>query len=184
MSLRLRPAGKVALRELVLYGLLGAILVAAQLALAVLANVELVSLLIIVYTLALGKRALFPVYVFVLLEGLIFGFGLWFINYLYVWALLVGAVLLLRPHMQGRLGWTILSASYGLLFGALCAIPYFFIGGPSMAFAYWLSGIPYDLAHCAGNCFFALVLVAPLERVMLRCAAGLGKNMPEAANRN
>ena len=69
-------------REIVTMGILSAILLAAQVSLGFLPNIELVTLLLIVYTLVLKKKVFFVIYVFVLLEGMIYGFGLWWINYL------------------------------------------------------------------------------------------------------
>ena len=34
-----------------------------------------------------------------------------------------------------------------------------------MAFSYWISGIPFDLMHCAGNFAIALVLFKPLRKL-------------------
>ena len=62
-------------RDLVIQALLGAILFAVQVALSPLPNIELVSILCLVYTLTFGVRALGAIYVFVLLEGLLYGFG-------------------------------------------------------------------------------------------------------------
>ena len=42
------------------------------------------------------------------------------------------------------------------------------MGGPSFALSWWISGIPFDLAHCAGNFALALVLFAPLRRLFSR----------------
>lgn len=154
-----------------LFGLLGAILIIVQVGLAVLPNIELVSLFIIIYTLVLGRKAFFPVYIFVLVEGLIYGFGIWWINYLYIWAILVVAALLLRRYEQ-PLFWAIISGIYGLLFGALSAIPYLFIGGIGTAVTYWVNGIVFDLLHCAGNAVVAALLFRPgyklLKRLYLR----------------
>lgn len=90
-------------RDLVLYGLLGAVLLVSKLALAFLPNIEPVSLLVMVYASVLGWRALCPVYVYVLLEYLIWGFGLWSACYLYVWALLALLAILLR-RMESPVG--------------------------------------------------------------------------------
>lgn len=165
---------RIPLRELILYALLGVLLFMAQVALSLVPNIELVTLLIIAYTMVLGARALYPIYIFVLAEGLLYGFGLWFINYLYVWTLLAAVVLLLRRRIENRFLWAIVSGLYGLFFGALCAIPYFFMGGASTALAYWVSGIPFDLLHAAGNVITALLLLAPCCRVLRYCAAHAG----------
>ena len=71
------------IRQLVTLGLLSAILLVGQLALAPLPNIELVSTLLIIYTQAFKKQVFFIIYVFALLEGLLFGFGIWWVSYLY-----------------------------------------------------------------------------------------------------
>lgn len=154
-------------RSLAVLSLLGAMLIVVQVALAIVPNVELVSLLIIIYTSILGARSLYPVYLFVLAEGLIYGFGLWFINYLYVWAILFGVAYVCRKH-ESVLMIALISGGFGLLFGALCAIPYLFMGGPASALAYWVSGIPFDILHSIGNAAVALLLYKPLHSVLSR----------------
>ena len=137
---------RLSIYDLVLQALLGAILLAVQVALAPLPNIELVSLLCLVYTLVYGKRALLSIYTFVLLEGLVYGFGLWWVMYLYVWAILWGIVMLLRRNRSVIL-WCLVLGLYGLFFGALCAIPYLFA-------AEWAPRCPvdqrhpFDIAHC------------------------------------
>lgn len=65
-------------------GFLTAVVFAAQVVMGFLPNIELVTLLFILYTLVLGKKVFLIIYVFVFLEGFFYGFGLWWINYLYV----------------------------------------------------------------------------------------------------
>lgn len=64
-------------KELVRDAFLAAILLVLQVSLSWLPNVELVSLLLILYTLVFRRHVWFILYVFVILEGLIYGFGLW-----------------------------------------------------------------------------------------------------------
>lgn len=161
---------RLGLRDMCVLSLLGALMVGAQVAMSPLPNIEPVTLLLICCTVVYGARAFYPCYIFVLLEGLIYGFGIWFANYLYVWALLVALVLPLRKNTS-RLFWAAVSGVYGLCFGALCAIPYFFVGGWEMGFSYWVSGIPYDLLHAAGNAVLAAALVKPLTGVLKKLAA-------------
>ncbi len=156
-----------AAREVALFGVLGGLTFAAKVAMMSLPNIEPVSLLVMFFAVTFGKKALFPVYVYVLLEYALFGFGLWSAAYLYVWALLALAAWLLR-NMRSALGWAVLSGAFGLLFGALCSPVYLLAGGPAFALSWWLSGIPFDLAHCAGNFALALVLFVPLRRLLAR----------------
>ena len=134
-------------RELVLLALLGALLWVSKMALAMLPNIEPVSLLLIVYTVVLGWKALIPLYVYVVMELLIWGIGFWSICYTYVWLVLVVLAMFFR-RMDSPLGWAVLSGAFGL--------------------SWWVSGIPFDLLHCAGNFAAALVLYRPCTRVLTR----------------
>ena len=158
--------------ELVLYALLAALMFALQVAMAQLPNIEPVSLLLMVFTRVFGLKALLISYVFVLLEVLLYGLSTWTINYLYIWAVLCVLVYALRAIRQ-QIVWAAVLGAYGLLFGLLCALPYLFIGGPGLAVSYFVSGIPFDLLHCAGNFVLALLLGEPLVKLTQRAAAGM-----------
>lgn len=159
---RLRTAS----RRVVVCALLAAVTVVLQMAMAPLPNIEPVSLLVLVFTLVLGRDVFYVVYTFVLLEGLVFGFHLWWVSYLYVWPLWAGAVLLLgRGGEKPALFWAVAGGAFGLSFGALCALPYL-AGGLWAALSYWTAGIPFDLLHCAGNFFLVLALEQPLYRLL------------------
>ncbi len=151
---------KIRTHELILMGMLTGILFMGQVILAFLPNIEIVTLLILLYTLIFGRKVFLIVYTFVLLEGIFYGFGLWWINYLYVWSVLVVIALIFRTQ-RSSLFWSIVVGFFGLFFGALCAIPYFFISGPAAAFSYWIAGIPYDIIHCIGNAGLCLILFNP-----------------------
>ncbi len=144
-----------------------ALMVAFQVAMAPLTNIEVVTLLIILATVRLGWKSMLSVAVFVVLEGLIYGFHIWWINYCYVWPLLVVMVMALRRWSHPLL-WTVVGGLYGLFFGTLCSLPYFLTGGWGAGFGYIISGIPYDLAHMIGNVVLIFLLYRPLEKVLLR----------------
>lgn len=160
-------AGKLRLREMILLALIGAMMLATQVALAALPNIHLVAVLIILAALLFGWKALFSVYIFVLLEGLIYGFSMWFVNYLYVWTVLAAIAVLFRKN-RSRWFWAAVAGVFGLLFGALCAIPYFFVGGWAAAFSYWVAGIPFDLIHCVSNAVLTFALLMPLYHLCER----------------
>ena len=75
--------------------------------------------------------------------------------------------------MTHPLGWALLSGVFGLFFGLLCAPLYGFTGGWAFAVSWWISGIPYDLAHCAGNFLLALALFGPLRKLLNRLYQGI-----------
>ncbi|MDR1765117.1 MAG: hypothetical protein LBR77_03315 [Lachnospiraceae bacterium] len=150
--------------------LLGAVLYVAQVALAFLPNVELVSLLLICYTMVFGKDAFLCAAVFVLCELLQWGFGVWWLSYLYVWPLLVLAALLLRGALgEEFLVWAVVSGVFGLCFGALFAVAYLPVG-PAYAVTYWVSGLPFDVWHAVCNFTLMLVLGKPVYRLLVRLA--------------
>ena len=103
--------------------LLGAVLFVAKMAMAWLPNIEPVSLLVMVYTVVFGRRALYPIYIYVALECMVWGFNYWTVSYLYVWAVLALLAWLLRG-MESGVGWAVLSGAFGLCFGALNALVY------------------------------------------------------------
>ena len=160
-------------RRVVLCAMLAAIMTALQAAMSALPNIEPVSLLILVYTLVFGRDVFYIIYTFVLLEGLLYGFHLWWMTYLYIWTLWALAVLLIgRGKNHAPLLWAAASGAFGLSFGALDALPYL-VGGPMAAFSRWLAGIPFDLLHCGGNFVLALTLKEPLYRLLVRLRDGL-----------
>lgn len=162
---------KLPIREVVLFGVLGALTFALQVVMSGLPNIEPVSLLVMLFAVTFGWKALYPVYVFVVMEILFYGISLWNVYYLYVWTVLAAAAICLR-RMEGPLEWALLSAVFGLLFGALCGIVDVFIGGFAYAAAKWVSGILFDVAHCVGNFVIALALFRPLRGLMARLYAG------------
>lgn len=143
--------------------LLGTLMFGAKIAMAGLPNIEPVSLLVLVYTAVFGRKALYPIYTYVLLELLMFGIGLWNLNYLYIWLLLYLLCRVFRA-MASSWGWAILSGAFGLGFGLLCTPVYCLTGGWAFGLSWWVSGIPFDVLHCAGNFCLALVLYRPLTR--------------------
>ncbi len=158
---------KLSVRELVLYGILGAVTFAGKYVMSGLPNIEPVSLMIMVMAVTFGIKCLYPVYVYVVLEMLFYGINIWSVNYLYIWAILAFLAMAFRK-MESSLGWAILSGAYGLAFGALCAPVDVFIGGFGYALSKWASGIPFDIAHCLGNFFIALVLFGPMRRLFAK----------------
>lgn len=162
-------------RDIALIGLMAAVIEVCKTALAFLPNIELTTFWVILFTLYFGRKIYFVIPVFVLIEGVLYGFGLWWVMYLYAWPLLAVVARRLR-RMRSALSWSILSGIFGLLFGLLCAIPYVFIGasgrnlinGLRTAFAWWVAGIPWDIAHGIGNFVLMLVLYYPVTGVMKR----------------
>lgn len=155
------------LAQLLVLVMLGVILFISKWILQLLPNIELVSLLLMVYTYKFGIKALIPTYIFVALEILIYGINIWNVMYLYVWAVLVFVCLPLRKIRKGWL-FAIIGGLFGLCFGALCSIPYFFTLGAEFALSWVVSGFWFDLIHAGGNFLTALLLYMPLTKALDR----------------
>ncbi len=168
MSSPSQRAGKLSVYDLCVLSLLGALIFATKLALASLPNVNLNSVLILLTVAFFGWKSLYAVYLYVMLEGLIFGFNIWWFGYLYVWDVLVVAAMIMRRNTSVFI-WAVVAAVFGFIFGPLMYLEYFAINkGWEMFFAMWVAGIPYDLTHGISNFFMTLILYKPLYRVMAR----------------
>ena len=160
----------LSLRQIALFGVLGALTFGAKVAMSALPNIEPVSLMVMLFAVVFGWKALYPVYLYVLMEVMLYGINLWNINYLYVWTLLAVAAILLR-RLHNPIWWALLSGVFGMAFGLLCSPVYIAIGGVDYALRWWLAGIPFDIPHAIGNFVIALVLFAPLRRLLERLYA-------------
>ena len=159
-------------KDIVLLPILATLAFAAKLILAPIANVELVSLLLCVYTVALGlKRGLFIALIFTTItvfESAYYGAGEWIIMYFINWpalAILTHLFLRKRPTEWPA---AIMLGLYGLLFDATGIIIHFFFYGPAGALAYLISGIPFSAIHGAANYILGLVLFKPLLSAMTK----------------
>ena len=163
-------------------GLMIAVIEVCKLVMQSLPNIEMTSFLVILFTLHYGRLSLYAIPAFILIEGLIYGFGLWWLMYLYAWPLLA-LVVRTFSRVDSAFFWAMVSGVFGLLFGLLCAIPYFIIGfagggfsqGMMQMFAWWDAGIPFDLIHGASNFAIMLALYRPLSDLLRR--------MPQIAGR-
>ena len=151
-------------KDIVLIGIMLAVIEVVKFSLSFIAGVEMVSLLFIVYTLFFREKMVYFLPTFCLVEGVLFGFGLWWFMYIYVWAILVIAVYLFR-NKKSVWFFSILSGIFGALFGLLCSPVYIFTGGINFAISWWIAGIPTDILHGISNFIICLVLFKPLNRI-------------------
>lgn len=158
---------KLTLQDVVIIGVMIAALEVGKLVLSGVPNVEVVSLLIILFTLFFGLKVYYAIFVFIAIEGLLYGFGYWWFSYLYVWPLLALLTYLFR-RCKSVWFYSAFSGVFGLLFGALCSIVMIFLSGPKAAFGWWVAGIPWDMVHGISNFILMMILYIPLRRVFER----------------
>jgi len=166
------------LRETVLFALFGGILFGCKFFLEGIPNVHPLALFIVALTLVYRSKALYPLYVFVLLDGVREGFAAWWIPYLYVFLPLWAAGMLmprgqsLTSGLPRRFAMPILMLAcglQGLAFGTMMA--------PVMAWsmhldlkgmlAWIVAGLPFDAMHAVNNIAFG-ALILPLSDLLRR----------------
>ena len=161
---------KLTIREIAIFGMLGAVMYASKLIMELLPNIHLLGVFIVAFTIVYRKKALYPIYTYVILNGIFNGFATWWIPYLYIWAVLWGAVMLLPEKIPGKIQPVIymtVCAAHGFLFGILYA--------PAQAILYglkfkgmvtWIiAGLPFDCIHGISN-FFCGMLIMPIIKVL------------------
>jgi len=156
----------ISLKKLVLVALLAASALVIQITLAVLPNIELVSLWFLIIALSLSfKESLLVVFVFSLLEALVWGFGDWVLGYLWIWTVWMVLVRLMKPvNKQSSQLWALLGAAFGLIFGLLFSLQHALLYGVNMGFVYWIRGVPFDIIHAFGNYVLILLFFNPLNQ--------------------
>lgn len=164
---------KIKAIDIAMIGMMIAVLEVLKIALMHIPNVEVVTFLIIIFTIYFGRKMFYVIPAFVLIEGIIFGFGIWWVMYIYIWPLIAITAWIFRKN-ESPFFWAIVSGLYGLLYGFFCSIPYFVIGavdggmagGISSAITWWIAGIPYDLIHGVSNFIIMIIFFRPMKMVM------------------
>jgi len=161
-----------AILEMVVFAMLGALLFASKIAFEALPNIHPVTMLIMVTAVVYRWKALIPVAVFVVLSGVTYGFAVWWLPYLYIWAVYALLTLLIPRTIPNKIAafvYPVVCGLFGLMYGVLYA--------PSQALLYgygfsttvkWIvSGLPFDALHALGNLGLGL-LILPLSLVLKR----------------
>lgn len=161
------------IRALVIYAMWGALMFGSTFFLKGLPNIHLLALFIIVTTRVYRRYALIPIYIYVFLEGLLQGFSLWWIPYLYVWTVLWALVMLIPRELPDRWAAVVYCALgflHGLAFGVMWAPAQalFFGLSPEGTVAWIVSGLPFDAVHGVNNavvCTLCVPLIRLVERL-------------------
>lgn len=153
-------------QDLVLISILSASVTAGKLALSFIPNVEVVTLLFMVYTMVLGvKRTLMISVIFATTEIFLYGFSTWVMGYYIVWPILILSTGLVKGKIKSEYGFAIISGIFGIAFGFFFAVFESLFYGIAYGMAYWVRGIPLDILHGASNYVIAITLFNPLVKV-------------------
>ena len=157
---------------MVLFAMLGTVMFCSKIIMEVLPNIHLLGMLTMTYTVVFRKKALIPIYIYVMMNGLYSGFNTWWIPYLYVWTVLWGLTMLLPQNMPKRIKCVVYPAVccfHGLIFGIIYAPAQAIMFGLNFksAVAWVIAGLPWDLLHGIGN-LFAGLLILPLSNLLFK----------------
>lgn len=159
-------------REIVIFAMLGSVMYASKLIMEFAPNIHLIGVFTIAFTVVYRKKALYPIYIYVLITGILNGFAAWWIPYLYVWAVLWGAVMLLPVDMPKRLRpivYMLVCAAHGFLYGTLYAPAQALLYGLSFQkmIAWIIAGLPFDCIHGISNFFCGLLILPVISTLRL-----------------
>ena len=163
---------KLNAREIALFGMLGAIMYSSKMLMELLPNIHLLGPLIVACTVVYRKKALYPIYVYVILNGITAGFATWWIPYLYIWTILWAMVMILPKEMTKKVRvpvYMAVCAAHGFLFGVLYAPAQAILYGLNFKgmIAWIISGLPFDFIHGVSN-FFMELLIMPIVSILRR----------------
>lgn len=161
---------KVNIKEIAVFAMLGALMCISKFVMEPLPNMHLLGVFTVAYTVAYRQKALYPIYIFVFLTGALWGFGLWWIPYLYIWTVLWGITMLLPKNMPKKLApivYIVVCGLHGFLYGVIFAPSQALLFGLDFKgmIAWIVSGFPFDIIHGISNLCLG-VLIVPIAVVL------------------
>lgn len=163
-----------------MFGMLGAVMYGSKLIMELIPNVHLLGVLTVAYTVVYRKKALYPIYTYVILNGIFCGFSAWWVPYLYLWTILWGAVMLLPKKMPKKIEpvvYMTVCSAHGFLFGTLYAPLQAIMYGLNFQgmIAWIVAGLPWDCIHGISN-FFCGILIMPIVFALREAEKNIGKS--------
>ena len=157
---------------MILFAILGSIMFCSKVLMEFLPNIHLLGMLTMTYTIVFRKKALIPIYVYVMMNGLYAGFNVWWVPYLYIWTILWAITMLIPQRLPKKIKYIvypIICCLHGLAFGTLYAPAYalMFRMNLQSTIAWIISGFPWDVIHGIGNLLVGMLIV-PLSEIFIR----------------
>ena len=163
---------KTDVKEVAVFGMLGALMYASKMMLELLPNIHLIGVFIVAITVVYRKKALYPIYIFVFITGLFSGFATWWLAYLYIWTILWGMAMLIPENLPKKIApivYMTVCALHGIMYGVLYAPVQALIFGLDFdaSIAWIVAGLPWDGIHAVSN-FICGLLIVPIITVLRR----------------
>ena len=134
---------KLSVREIAVFGMLGALMYASKVLMEALPNVHLLGVFVVALTVVYRKKALYPIYTYVLINGLMAGFALWWLPYLNLLPCCGRAAMLLPPgrSASGRRCNAVYQVAETVRFPSRPPAP---DAGGLLTISWILAGLPWD----------------------------------------
>ena len=167
---------KLTVREMAVFSMLGALMFASKMLMEVAPNIHLLGVFTIAFTVVYRAKALYPIYIYVLLNGIFAGFGTWWIPYIYIWAVLWGITMLLPKKMPKPVAvvvYSLVNALHGYGFGILYAPAQALLFGLNFKgmLAWIVAGFPFDMIHGTSNLICGFLLIVPVVMILRKMEA-------------
>ena len=161
---------KLSIKELAVFGMLGTLMCISKYVMEFLPNMHLLAVFTVAFTVVFRKKALYPIYIFVFIIGFFSGFSVWWLPYLYIWAVLWGAVMLIPKNINPQIApfvYMAVCGLHGFLYGTIYAPAQALLFGLNFKgmIAWIIAGLPFDLVHGISNLCLG-VLIVPIIKVL------------------
>lgn len=161
---------KLSVKELAVFGMLGTLMCISKYVMEFLPNMHLLAVFTVAFTVVFRKKALYPIYIFVFLVGLFSGFSVWWLPYLYIWAVLWGAIMLIPKNINPKIApfvYIAVCSLHGFLYGTIYAPAQALLFGLDFkgTVAWIVAGLPFDMVHGFSNLILG-VLIVPIIKVL------------------
>lgn len=161
---------KLSVKELAVFGMLGTLMCISKYVMEFLPNMHLLAVFTVAFTVVFRKKSLYPIYIFVFLVGLFSGFSVWWLPYLYIWAVLWGAVMLIPKNINPKIApfvYIAVCSLHGFLYGTIYAPAQALLFGLDFKgmIAWIVAGLPFDMVHGFSNLILG-VLIVPIIKVL------------------
>ena len=174
----MRKKHEIITKDIVLAALASALLSAGKQALVAIPNIEVVTLLIMLYAVCCKPQITFiATGVFIFIETFIWGINTWVISYIIHWNFVAFATFLLSHvfKLKNRFIYFAFAILATIAFGVMDAVIYALIGSSKTRFtfvalfvSYYVRGIYWCVVHVVGNAAINIVLFAPLRDLLTK----------------
>lgn len=151
-------------KRIALLGLLTSLIYVGRVSFSFLPNIQPMTTILIIITLSMGLAdGLIVALLSLVVTNLSLGFGIWTIAQLVAFTTILLVVYPFRRIYNNipLVVMAFVSGFTGLLYGFIVSLVQALFFGWLSFFPYYISGVPYDIAHAAGNFVFYLLL-API----------------------